>query len=287
MKTKLTLLSCILLLLAGVVNARTSQAPEPLQWKRYTVKGEEFSVSLPALPAMVTNKTYSARLKMDRRIRLISTAVDGMNYTVEAYENSEAQQSLQDFIAEQAADSGHVVSSERNLTVNGFLGKEYSYRENNKPATEQFFATEERLYRFVATGATAEHPGVKQFFASIMLGKKTDGIAVFDGPGLPLQTDSGERVYTGGEVDKKVKLQSHPPPEYPDSSRSKQITGLVVLKAVFSSTGKVTDIRVVQGVPGLTEKAIEAAKKIKFIPAMKDGKLVSMWMQLEYNFNTF
>ncbi len=37
---------------------------------------------------------------------------------------------------------------------------------------------------------------------------------------------------------------------------------------------------------GLTEQAIvAAAKKIKFIPAMKDGNPVSMWMQLEYNFN--
>ena len=36
---------------------------------------------------------------------------------------------------------------------------------------------------------------------------------------------------------------------------------------------------------GLTERAIEAAKRIKFTPAMKDGKPVSVWMQLEYNFS--
>jgi outer membrane biosynthesis protein TonB len=45
---------------------------------------------------------------------------------------------------------------------------------------------------------------------------------------------------------------------------------------------------VVQGLPyGLTEQAIAAARKLKFVPAMKDGKNVSMWIQLEYNFNLY
>jgi hypothetical protein len=38
---------------------------------------------------------------------------------------------------------------------------------------------------------------------------------------------------------------------------------------------------------GLTKKSIEAARNITFIPATKDGKNVSMWMQLEYNFNLY
>jgi TonB family protein len=64
--------------------------------------------------------------------------------------------------------------------------------------------------------------------------------------------------------------------------------GTVVLKAVFSSDGSVKNIKVVSGLPhGLTERAIDAASKIKFIPAQKDGKYVSMLMTLEYNFNLF
>jgi len=38
------------------------------------------------------------------------------------------------------------------------------------------------------------------------------------------------------------------------------------------------------GFYGLTQQAIAAAKKIKFVPAMKGGKPVSMWMQLVYEF---
>lgn len=58
----------------------------------------------------------------------------------------------------------------------------------------------------------------------------------------------------------------------------------VVLRAVLGSNGKVTNIVVVSGVPGLTDGAINAARKIKFDPAIKDGRYVSMWVQLEYNF---
>jgi len=283
MKTKLALLSCLSLVFIGTVHAQTTSAPEPAQRKRYTVTNEEFSVTLPTLPAMVTHKQKHSQT--DRRERLISTSADGVSYSIYAYENPNPRQSLEEFIAEEAGD----VKSGRDLKVNGFSGKEYAARVDDKPRVEQFFATETRLYRFVAQGASADHPGVKQFFASVMLGPKQEGIAVSDGLGLPLETKSGgETVYIGREVDKKVKLQSYPPPEKPDTPKAGEIKGTVILKVIFAADGRVTNIRVVQGLPyGLTERAIEAAKKIKFIPATKDGKFVSMWMQLEYNFNLY
>jgi TonB family protein len=287
MKTKFPLLVCVLFM-AGAVNAQTSSVPDPVNWTRYTVKNEEFSVTLPTIPAMVTNKQYSAGLKKERKQRYIAASADGVRYSIQAYENPKSQQSLEAFIAEQAAEYGQDVSTAREVSSSGFAGKEFSYVSEGKPGTERYFATQDRLYRFVAHGAPAEHPGVKQFFASIMLGKNPLGIAVSDGPGVPIEPEPAGRVYTGREVDKKIQLKSRPAPDYPDAAKQHAVTGVVVLKAVFSSDGKVTNIRVVQGLPyGLTERAIEAARKIKFIPASKDGKFVSMWMQLEYNFNLF
>jgi hypothetical protein len=35
---------------------------------------------------------------------------------------------------------------------------------------------------------------------------------------------------------------------------------------------------------GLTERAIAAARMIEFVPAIKGGRPVSTYMQLEYNF---
>ncbi|MDT5059855.1 MAG: hypothetical protein QOH63_562, partial [Acidobacteriota bacterium] len=44
----------------------------------------------------------------------------------------------------------------------------------------------------------------------------------------------------------------------------------------------------VSGLPnGLTERAIAAARQIRFTPAMKDGHAVSQYIQIEYNFNLY
>jgi TonB family protein len=98
----------------------------------------------------------------------------------------------------------------------------------------------------------------------------------------------GDRIYTGRDVTSKARLISKPEPQYTEDARKNQIVGTVVLKVVFASNGSVTNIRTVSGLPfGLTERAIAAARQIKFVPATKDGHPVSMWMQLEYNFNLY
>ena len=96
------------------------------------------------------------------------------------------------------------------------------------------------------------------------------------------------RIFTGKDVTTKARLISKPEPQYTEDARKNQVTGTVVLKVVFASNGSVQNIRTVSGLPfGLTERAIAAAKQIKFVPATKDGHQVSMWMQLEYNFNLY
>lgn len=98
----------------------------------------------------------------------------------------------------------------------------------------------------------------------------------------------GDRIYSGRDVTSKARLLSKPEPQYTEDARKNQIVGTVVLKVVFASNGSVTNIRTVSGLPyGLTERAIAAARQIKFVPATKDGHPVSMWMQLEYNFNLY
>lgn len=95
-------------------------------------------------------------------------------------------------------------------------------------------------------------------------------------------------VLTGKEVSVKARVLSKPEPQYTAEARNKQITGTVVLRAIFAANGRVIGIRAVAGLPeGLTEEAIRAARRIKFVPAIKDGRPVSMFIQLEYNFNLY
>jgi len=81
---------------------------------------------------------------------------------------------------------------------------------------------------------------------------------------------------------------SKPEPQYTEDARKNQITGTVVLRVVFSRTGQVTNIRALHPLPfGLTERAIAAARQIRFQPATKDGRPVNVFIQLEYNFNLY
>jgi TonB family protein len=97
-----------------------------------------------------------------------------------------------------------------------------------------------------------------------------------------------DRVFGVKEVEQRARLLSKPEPHYTEEARRNQVTGTVVLRVVFSSLGEVVDIRAVQSLPfGLTEKAIVAARQIRFVPATRGGHPVSVYMQLEYNFNLY
>lgn len=96
------------------------------------------------------------------------------------------------------------------------------------------------------------------------------------------------RIFNSKEVTQKARVTFKPEPGYTEDARKNQVTGVVVLKVVFTASGTVTQITAVRPLPnGLTEKAIAAARGIKFVPAMKDGHNVSMYMQLEYSFNLY
>ena len=97
-----------------------------------------------------------------------------------------------------------------------------------------------------------------------------------------------DRTFSSAEVEQRAKLLAKPEPQYTEEARKNQVIGTVALRVVFSSNGEVVQIRAVRTLPfGLTERAIAAARQIKFIPAVKGGRAVSVHMQLEYNFNLY
>ncbi len=96
------------------------------------------------------------------------------------------------------------------------------------------------------------------------------------------------KTFSPKDVNVKARILSRPEPQYTEEARKNQVSGTVVLRAVFSSSGQVTNIRAVSSLPyGLTERAIAAARQIRFTPAMKDGRAVSQYIQIEYNFNLY
>ncbi len=83
--------------------------------------------------------------------------------------------------------------------------------------------------------------------------------------------------------DSKLKILEKPLPERPQNYSSLDVQGSAVLRVQFLDFGEIGEVVVVKELPsGLTEKAVAAAKKIKFEPEKKDGKPVTVERTVEY-----
>jgi TonB family protein len=78
------------------------------------------------------------------------------------------------------------------------------------------------------------------------------------------------------------------PPDYTEEARNKQISGSVALAVELLPDGTVGEVKVVQGLdPGLDQMAVSAARKMVFLPAVKDRKFTSFWMPMTMGFNIY
>jgi hypothetical protein len=119
-------------------------------------------------------------------------------------------------------------------------------------------------------------------------------------PSAIAQTGSGSGIGPGkatmnGHAIRHAVIESKPEPNWPKTIKA-EAELLIVLRAIFRYDGQVVDTQFIETRPkkvkgyskdeikDLTRIAIDAASKIKFIPAQKDGAPVSMRMQLEYKF---
>ena len=99
-------------------------------------------------------------------------------------------------------------------------------------------------------------------------------------------TDGG--VYrVGGGVSAPRAIYS-PDPQYTKEAQKAKFEGIVVLSLIVTPRGEPRDIRVVRNLGmGLDEKAIEAVRRWKFEPAMKDGKPVAVAINVQVTFRLY
>lgn len=97
-----------------------------------------------------------------------------------------------------------------------------------------------------------------------------------------------QTIFKPSQVDIKARILSKPEAAYTDEARSRMVKGTVILRAILAANGKVLGVYPIRVLPGgLTGQSIRAARQIKFVPAMKDGKPVSTYVQVEYMFDIY
>jgi TonB family protein len=234
------------------------------------------------------NRSYYLIRKDGERVlahRIYSGYGNGLVFIIESYK-AEHPQNLWGPLLENAEKNAVF---ERDIEFDGVTARQYQSVHSTSYAwyTRRFvrFATKEHVYFLTLATLDETNPVLDRFLSSLRLRRPADLVT-------PIESQSSENnpgdVFSGNEVTRKAIVVWKPEPIYTADAREHQVTGTIVLQAIFVANGDVANITVTSELKdGLTERAIEATRNIRFFPAEKDGKPVSQRITLEYNFNLF
>ena len=107
---------------------------------------------------------------------------------------------------------------------------------------------------------------------------------VLEPAGAPASA-GGDPLQVGDGITAPRRLVTSPP-QYTPTARKERVQGFVIVQAVIDKQGKVSDVKVLKGLPfGLTEAAVEAIRQWIFEPAQDAlGNPVSVYYNLTINF---
>lgn len=287
----------------------TMQAQQTAPWVKFEPVDDFFSVSMPNLPKeesqavsfaglQVSGQWYSAG-NADASYALWSLVETDHDVTRDADSYLDAAAELfWEALLKPARDNlpehqrAHAsVAYVKELSAKPIAGREYRFTLGDLRGTAHVYVAEQRLLVLLAMNRPGGPWERERFLGSLSFSPNLRAI-----PQAPRENGMGAGVSLGidvgpfrtSEVEQRARVLSKPEPSYTESARKFGVTGTVTLRAEFSYDGQIRDLQVIKRQPhGLTEAALRAARAIKFTPAQKNGKPVSMIMQLEYNFNLY
>jgi protein TonB len=101
--------------------------------------------------------------------------------------------------------------------------------------------------------------------------------------GLPEAPPPPQAVRVGGQIKEPKKLKNVAP-VYPDIAKQARVQGVVILECTISPQGRVTDVKVLRGIPLLDEAAKEAVRQWVYSPTLLNGVPVPVIMTVTVNF---
>jgi protein TonB len=113
------------------------------------------------------------------------------------------------------------------------------------------------------------------------LGGVPGGIPKADPPPPPAVPSGPVRV--GGKISAPSKV-NNVPPVYPPMAKQARVEGTVILEATISAQGRVTDVKVLRGIPLLDNSAIDAVRQWRYTPTQLNGTPVPVIMTVTVNF---
>jgi TonB family protein len=256
-------------------------------WQRFGPLDEEFSVLLPVPPTVLTNSGNKEFIKGGEpveRSRYFSGNAEGFIFVIESYKVLRPRRLILEMAGEfrllgPALDivAGGINGTRRESFIPGLSAQVYT------------FVTDHHVYVVRLATQDARNPGPANLISSLTFGNN-DGLsflALRETDELDKSPAAGA-VLTRKQVDRRPIVFWQAQPSYTERARAKQTAGTVRLNLILTDTGKVLVLGTVGKLgDGLTEQGIEAAKNIKFFPALKSGKPVSMYFTVEFEFSLY
>jgi hypothetical protein len=285
MYPSLALVICSLLLMS--VAAPGQQPVKQTSWQRIDHE-KEFSVAVPARYTLLADENYTSNgARVDKRI-IINRFVNGAMLIVEVYSGDIRR--LEEDQVKAITKGDKPFSVTRDETVGTFTLKNLKLQREKLVETYQFYRSKKTLYVVKAIAATEQDPVAVAFLGSVRLGTGTEIAAPNGSADLNDFAEvlaSMDETPFSGTPDREIAILYKPRPHYPRDAMDSAPSGNVVVKVLFSASGKIKDIVPVSGPRALWKASIDAASQIRFLPALKDGKLVSTWKQISYSFQVY
>ncbi len=193
--------------------------------------------------------------------------------------------------------------------------REIVFQDENRLTYNYYFYSENRFYNLGIGTRKTNNISIKSFLNSFIfnginffasdadkVSEADTSLILEDMKSTPIEVFYNKNLETEDEKDKdntsdksKVEdsnesliLLSKPKPGYTSLARQKNEQGFVKLKVEFGENGLVRKVTVIKNMKyGLTEKAIDAARGIKFLPPEKDGIPYSVTKVVQYNFSIY
>ena len=259
------------------------------EWLRVSPANEEFSMLAPVQPSLLIIKPDGYISNGGGQVsdeRAYSGYADDFVFVIESYRTPRPQQLLSDM-----KDEFSQFGLAEEYRANGFVGRKYKVERNGLFKYVCTLVTVKHVYVITAAARDANHPFIARFLSALKIGDKNLPAGDVD-PRMQeasLATLPNQAIgLSSKEISQNAVLVWKPEPSYTLDGRKNRTIGVVILKVLFPASGQIVVLEVVKGLKdGLTAQAIQAAKNLRFFPARKDGRPVTLQTQLEYTFNLY
>lgn len=298
------LIVVLMIFAASIIALAQTGAKKSDQWQNFAPFGEGFAAEIPA--SMTTDSRGDEN-------QFYSTLSEGTYFFVfsDSLTSDFQVKTVLEFVKDKTAAKS--VS-----TVGDFSGEKFNFADD-----EGFFhtilivETKNRAYVFQTTSEAKKNPAVERFFAGIQLNRTIEkraakseerdempvqeapvstagsgqgngkGSGIGSGIGAGSETASAEAQAKTKQTS-ALKILSKPRANYTDFARFYQVSGKVPLRVTFLANGNIGAVTAVKKLPfGLTNNAVEAARQIRFEPAMKEGAAYAVTKLVEYGFTIY